>query len=40
VEVSGQFHTPAALLPGERNPGNHCIVGRVGARDGLDTVAR
>jgi hypothetical protein len=27
MEVSGQFHTPAALVPGERAPGTRSIEG-------------
>jgi len=35
--VSAQRHAPAALCPGERNPGTHCTGGRVGPRAGLGT---
>ena len=35
MEVGGQRHAPAALLPGKR-PGTHCIGGWVGPRAGLD----
>jgi hypothetical protein len=31
---------PAALCPGERTPGTHCIGGWVGLRAGLDTEVR
>jgi len=34
VEVSDQFHAPAALMPG-KYPGNHWTEGRVGPRAGL-----
>jgi hypothetical protein len=37
--VSDQRHAPAALCPGERNPGTHCTGGWVGPRAGLDTEA-
>jgi hypothetical protein len=40
MEVSGQFHTPAALLPRERAPGTHWIGGWVGPRASLDTVVK
>jgi hypothetical protein len=40
MEVSGQFHTPAALNPKERAPGTHCIGGWVGPRAGLDAVVK
>jgi hypothetical protein len=38
--VSGQRHAPAALSPGDRNPGTHCTGGWVGPRAGLDTEVR
>jgi hypothetical protein len=38
--VSGQHHAPAALYPGERSPGTHCIGGWVGPRAGPDAEAR
>jgi len=40
MEVSGQLHVPAALLPGESDPGTRWITGGVGPRAGLDAVAR
>jgi len=39
MEVSGEIHTPAALLPG-KEPGTHWIGGWVGPRVGLDAVAK
>jgi len=36
MEVSGQLHTPAALLPEKRVPCIHWIGGWVGTRTGLD----
>jgi hypothetical protein len=38
LEVSGQLHAPAALTPGERAPGTHCIRGWVDHRAGLDDM--
>jgi hypothetical protein len=38
--MSGQLHTQAALPPGERTPGIHCIGGWVGPRAGLDVVVK
>jgi hypothetical protein len=40
MEVSGQFHTLAALLPGKKAPGTHCIGGWVGLRASLDAVEK
>jgi len=40
MEVSGQFHTPAALLLRERAPVTHWIGGWVGPRAGLDALVR
>jgi hypothetical protein len=40
MEVSSQFHDPAALPPGERAPGTHWIGGWVGLRVGFDAVER
>jgi hypothetical protein len=40
MEVSGQLHAPAALLPGERAPGTRWIVGWVGPRAGLNGVEK
>jgi hypothetical protein len=40
LEVSGQLHVPAALLPGERAPGTHSIGDWVGSRAGLDDVEK
>jgi hypothetical protein len=37
MEASGEFHAPAALLPG-KNSGNHWIRGWVGLRAGLDAM--
>jgi hypothetical protein len=39
MEVSGQFHAPAALSPGEM-PSTHCIGGWVDLRAGLDEVVK
>jgi hypothetical protein len=39
MEVSGQLQAPAALPPGERDPGTHWIWGWVGPRAGRDTVS-
>jgi hypothetical protein len=38
MEVSGQLHTPTALIPGKYSPDIHWIGGRVGTRAGLDAV--
>jgi hypothetical protein len=38
MEVSGQLHTPTALLPGKDSPGTHCIGDWVGLRTDLDVV--
>jgi hypothetical protein len=38
MEMNGQLHTPAALPPGERDPGTHCLEGSVGYRAGMDSV--
>jgi len=38
-EVSGQFHAPAALPPGN-NPGIHGMGDWMGSRAGLDPVAK
>ena len=35
MELSGQLHAPAALLPG-KNPGTRWMSGWVGLRDGVD----
>jgi hypothetical protein len=40
MELSGQPHVPAALLPRERAPAAHRIGGWVGPRAGLDAVVR
>jgi hypothetical protein len=34
--MKGQLH--ATLIPGERDPGNHCIGGYFGLRAGLDLM--
>jgi hypothetical protein len=39
MEVSGQLHAPAALLPRERAPGTHMVVVWEGPRAGLKTVS-
>jgi hypothetical protein len=39
MKVSGQLHTPAALLP-EKASGTHWIGGWVGPRAVLDTVVK
>jgi hypothetical protein len=39
-EVSGQLHAPAALPPGEKAPGTHCIWGWVASRAGLEDVEK
>jgi hypothetical protein len=38
MEMSGQHHAPAALLPGKQPPYTHCIGGSVGSRAGLGDV--
>jgi hypothetical protein len=40
MEVSGQFHAPAALPPGESAPGTHWIGGWVGPRADVDAVEK
>jgi hypothetical protein len=40
MEVSGQLHAPAALLPRERALGTHCIGGRMGPRAVMDVVVK
>jgi hypothetical protein len=40
MEVSGQNHAPAALLPGKKNPGTHCIGGRLSTSAYLDAVVK
>jgi hypothetical protein len=40
MEVSGQLHAPAALLPMERAPGTNWIGGWVGPRAVLDEVVK
>jgi len=40
MEVSGQLHAPAALLPGKEPPGTHWIGGWLGLRAGLDAVVK
>jgi hypothetical protein len=39
MEVSGQLHAPAALLPGKETFGTHWIRGWVGTRASLNAVA-
>jgi hypothetical protein len=38
--VSGQFHAPAVLNPGNDLPGTYWIGGSVGSRDALDAVVK
>jgi len=38
--MSGQFHTSAALPPGEGIPSTHQVGGWMGPRAGLDAMAR
>jgi hypothetical protein len=38
--VSGQLHTPYAILPGVRAPGTRWIAGWVGPRAGPDAVKK
>jgi hypothetical protein len=40
MEVSGQYHVPAALLPGKESPFIHWIGGWVGPRGVLDAVVK
>jgi hypothetical protein len=40
MEMSGQFHAPAALHPGKRAPGTHWIGDWVGPRAVLDAVVK
>jgi hypothetical protein len=40
MEVSGQLHVPAALLPRDRDPGTDWIGGWVGPRAVLDAVMK
>jgi hypothetical protein len=40
MEVNGQLHAPAALLPEERAPGTHWRGGWVGPRTVLDAVVK
>jgi len=40
VEVSGKFHAPATLPPGEKSYGTHWIGGLVGHSVDLDAVAQ
>jgi hypothetical protein len=40
MEVSGQLHSPAALLQGKEPLGTHWIEGWVSPRAGLDAVER
>jgi len=40
MEVSGQLHDPAALLPRERAPCTHWIGGWVGPRAVLDAMVK
>jgi hypothetical protein len=40
MEVSGQLHAPAALLPKERGHGTHWIGGWVGPRAVLEAVVK
>jgi hypothetical protein len=37
MEVSGQFHPPATLSPGERAPSTHCVGGWVGPEADMNT---
>jgi hypothetical protein len=39
MEVSGQFHAPAALPPG-KDPDTHCMEGWVEPKAGLDAVPK
>jgi len=40
MEVSGQLHGPAPLLPGKKSSSTHRIGDLVGPRAGLDGVAK
>jgi hypothetical protein len=40
MEVSGQIHDPAALIPEETALSIHCLEGWVGPRASLDTVEK
>jgi hypothetical protein len=40
MEVSGQFHAPAALPSGKQDPGTHWTRGCVGPRTGLDAMEK
>jgi hypothetical protein len=40
MEMSGQFHDPAALTLGERDSGTHCREDCVGTRAYLDAVIK
>jgi hypothetical protein len=40
MEVSGQLHALATLLPVEIAPGNHWMGGWVGPRPGLDAMEK
>jgi hypothetical protein len=40
MEVSGELHAPAALLPGKEPPNTHWIGGWVGPRAILDAVVK
>jgi hypothetical protein len=40
MEVSGQFHAPAALSPGKEPPGTHSTGGWVGPTACLDDVQK
>jgi len=40
MEISGQLHDPAALLPGKKSPGTHRIRGWVDPRAGLNAMAK
>jgi hypothetical protein len=40
MEVSGQFHVPAALLPRKEPPDTHRIGGWVGLRASLEAVVK
>jgi hypothetical protein len=40
MEVSGQFHAPAALLQGTSDPGTHRMEGWVSPIEGLDAATK
>jgi hypothetical protein len=40
MEVSGQFHVPSTLPPGERTAANHWIGGWVGTTAIMDTMEK